>query len=253
VTEDIRYTHTGEIHNLRSPSVIVPDIIRLLRPSSVVDIGCGVGTFLSVFKSHGVNELLGIDGGWVLKEQLYVDEGYFVEADLEKPVELAQRFDLAICVEVAEHLTAKSADTIVDTLCSASDFIVFSAAIPGQGGQNHVNEQPFGYWQEKFAARNYRYFDIFRQLYWNDERVDWWYKQNMFLVANKAKPLSDEIERTKIEGTVLTAVHPELYAVALTELERLRSLVNELNSPSGILKLAGRKIQRTVTGTHRPK
>jgi SAM-dependent methyltransferase len=252
-TGKVKYFHLEEFHNLRAPSVIVPDLLALLRPRSVVDIGCGLGTFLAPFRESGVIDLMGIDGNWVNRHQLYIDEKYFIEADLEKPFDFRRRFDLAICVEVAEHLDPRSADTIVATLCSASDIIVFSAALPGQGGENHLNEQPFDYWQEKFAKRGYQYFDIFRHRYWNDDRIDWWYRQNMFLVANRSVQFGDEIEKTRIKGTVESAIHPELFANVLADRDRLLSLREELSTASGVLKLAGRKLQRAVTGTNRRK
>ena len=239
-----RYQHTEEVHNLRSPQVIVPDLISYLRPRSVVDIGCGLGTFLSVFNSCGVEDIRGVDGGWVDRDQLHIDEKFFEAADLERPLELGRRFDLAICLEVVEHLEPSCADTIIESLCSASNTVVFSAAIPNQGGQNHLNEQPLDYWQEKFAARGFVFFDIFRERYWNDDRIDWWYRQNMMLAAHESAELDEDIVKTKVSGKVRTLVHPELLRGYAERAERLEALQSSLSSPAGILKLAGRKLAR---------
>src|SRR5262249_16044265 len=157
-----------------------------LEPKSVVDVGCGIGTFLNVFLENGVNDVLGIDGAWVDRGQLYIDEKYFVEADLEQPLKPGRKFDLAICLEVAEHLRPESADAFVEWLCSLSDTIVFSAAIPGQGGDNHLNEQPFEYWQNKFAVHDFHFYDVFRNRYWQNDEIDCWYRQNMFLAAHES-------------------------------------------------------------------
>ncbi len=92
-----RYLHTHEVHNLRSPSVLVPELIRLFDPTSVVDVGCGMGTFLAVFLQNGVQDGVGLDGDWVDKTKLYVDEKFFIEADLDAPVNLGRVFDLALC------------------------------------------------------------------------------------------------------------------------------------------------------------
>ena len=108
----------------------------------------------------------------------------FMPYDLENALALDGKFDLAISMEVAEHLREESADTFVGSLCSASDVILFSAAHPGQGGDNHLNEQPMEYWQEKFSARGFRHIEIrpaFKE-YW---KIEWWYRDNMALFVKE--------------------------------------------------------------------
>ena len=141
--KDKNYIHDEQAHNLTDPSIIVPVIVNVLNPKSVVDVGCGIGTFLNVFKQNGVNDILGLDGPWVDKNLLanHISLEDFKEVDLEKGFEIDKKFDLALCLEVLEHIQDHFSSNIVKSLTLASDYIVFSASIPGQMGQNHVNEQ----------------------------------------------------------------------------------------------------------------
>src|SRR5687768_14165313 len=152
-----KYTHSEEVHNLSAPQEIVPQLVKLFNPKSVVDIGCGLGTFLHCFKLEGVKDVLGIDGPWVNKELLkkYLNENEFLERDLEKEILLEKKYDLVLSLEVAEHLAPESADIFIQSLISSGRIIIFSAAIPRQGGQNHVNEQWLPFWEDKFMRYGY--------------------------------------------------------------------------------------------------
>ncbi len=213
----MKYKHKKRSHNLISPRIIVPEIMRLLSPKSVVDIGCGTGTFLNVFKSLGVTDILGIDGAWVNKNLLYenITPGEFLEYDLESKITLNKKYDLVLSLEVAEHLSYKSANLFVKSLVNAGKMIVFSAAIPYQGGQNHINEQWLTYWEEKFAKHNYVIHDILRPIFWDNPDVFFWYKQNMVLLAPK------ELELHFAEQSVpmRNIVHYDAYLAKVKELE----------------------------------
>src|SRR3981081_11169 len=125
----------------RSADAIVPVVIDLVRPRSVVDIGCGTGTWLAAFRRDGVPDVFGIDGDWAPRDRLQLTGGQVAHHDPSQPLDLGRRFDLAICLEVAEHLPAASADALVALLTRHAPVVLFSAAIPGQGGTGHVNEQ----------------------------------------------------------------------------------------------------------------
>lgn len=206
----MKYTHLENKHNLTAPRIIVPLVNNLIKPMSVVDVGCGLGTFLKAFKELGVTNVLGLDGAWVRKELLhkYIAPEEFVETDLEKSIQLNRKFDLAISVEVAEHLSEKRADSFVEDLVKLSDHVLFSAAIPGQGGDHHINEQWITYWKEKFEKRGYRMLDPFRHELWYNQDVCWWYRQNLFLFVS---PNSTLTTPTNNQDQVLHVVHPELY------------------------------------------
>lgn len=129
-------------------------LIDKLHPSSVIDIGCGPGIYLVPFALSGAS-VLGVDACAKGGECLYEIQGAFERFDLRFPYYAPQKFRLAICMEVAEHLHAEYADTLMDTICVASDMVLFTGAVPGQGGTNHYNEQPHSYWIQKFADRGY--------------------------------------------------------------------------------------------------
>jgi hypothetical protein len=174
-----------------------------INPKSVVDFGCGIGTWLSSFKSMGVQEILGLDGSWVDKSNFVEDVlDDFQIADLEFPISLTRKYDLAISLEVAEHLSAESARIFVSSLISASDVVLFSAAIPGQDGQNHINEQPLSYWRDLFQEHGYTMYDNIRGRLWNEKELFFWYKQNMVYFSKNELNLLTVIP--------VDIVHPEL-------------------------------------------
>ena len=124
-----------------SARVLVPLVLDLVDARSVVDVGCGLGTWLSVFREHGIEELLGIDGPHIDTSSLEIAPEHFVAHDLQHPLDLERHFDLVVSLEVAEHLPAACAETFVSSLVGLGPVILFSAAIPAQGGEHHVNEQ----------------------------------------------------------------------------------------------------------------
>jgi SAM-dependent methyltransferase len=169
-------------HGSRSSAdVVVPAIVDLVHPFSVVDVGCGVGSWLAAMTRAGVADVFGLDGDHVPASDLMIPLDRFRAVDLSEPFDIDRRFDLAISMEVAEHLPAASAAVFIRSLTRLAPAILFSAAVPHQGGRNHLNEQWPEYWAELFAASNFRAVDCLRERFWNDSNVRWWYAQNMFL------------------------------------------------------------------------
>ena len=112
------------------------------------------------------------------------------QADLSRPLNLARRFDLVLCLEVAEHLEPASAATIIDTLTAHGDRILFSAAAPGQPGMHHVNCQWPDYWQRLFNARGFACDGAVRWEIWRNGRIEPWYRQNLMMaVGTKPVPV----------------------------------------------------------------
>jgi Methyltransferase domain len=211
-----------------SAAAIVPLVMALLQPESVCDVGCARGGWLAVFKEHGVGRVLGIDGDYVERDQLKIDESEFRAAELEQGLPDVGRFDLAVSLEVAEHLAAESAGRFVDGLVGLAPAVLFSAAVPGQGGRGHVNEQWPEYWRALFARHDYVPIDCIRARVWHKPEVNAWYKQNTLLFASR--PLLDSAGRLREEyersaGLPLALVHPLVFKFAL---ERPWNLFQEL-------------------------
>lgn len=211
--------------NLSSARVVVPHVMSLLSPRSVADIGCGEGIWLKAFLEAGVTSVQGVDGEWVQKERLQFPAKDFMAADIKEPVVLDKKFDLAVCLEVAEHIPDSAANTLVKSLVSAAPVLLFSAAIPLQGGSHHVNEQWPAYWAEKFAAEGYVPVDAVRRHVWDDKCVSFFYAQNIFIFAKKDllsqyPKLQEEIASG--HGNALSLVHPFMY---LYYAERWRTVV----------------------------
>jgi len=194
-----------------SAEAIVPLALELVHPQSVVDVGCGIGTWLAVFKEHGVEDILGIDGDYVDSAMLEIPAERFLAADLSKGFGVNRRFDLAVCLEVAEQLPPECAKTLVDSVTNLAPIVLFSAAIPFQGGTHHVNEQWPDYWAKRFQERNYVVIDCLRKRIWSNPNLDWWYAQNILLFARRdhlerSAALKREWELTDVSQ--LAVVHP---------------------------------------------
>ena len=194
-----RYTHDRGTHNQRAARRVVPVIVERFRPKRVIDVGCGLGTWMRVFAELGC-EARGLEGEVIPAAMLDVPPDWVQVVDLEAGRAGLDKFDLALCLEVAEHLSPEGGDRLIDLLTSAADVVVFGAAVPGQGGDHHVNEQWPEYWRSRFHARGFSFEDELRELFWDDEDVDWWYRQNMFL-ARRGGGTS---------GTARALVHPGL-------------------------------------------
>lgn len=207
----------------RSAKEIVPLVLELIQPKSVVDVGCGLGSWLSVFKDHGI-ECVGIDGDYVNMDQLEISPEEFQPCALDTPLKLDRRFDLVVSLEVAEHLRAESATTFITSLTDLGPVVLFSAAIPLQGGTNHVNEQWPGYWAALFQERGYLAIDCLRRKIWNNENVEPWYAQNILLFVRHDcigfhPSLERELKQTRVSD--LAMVHPRInqYRSQITEVQ----------------------------------
>ncbi|HEY1186257.1 MAG TPA: class I SAM-dependent methyltransferase [Gemmata sp.] len=212
----------------RSAAVIVPLVMDFVKPASVLDVGCGLGTWLAEFARAGVTDYLGMDGDYVLRTDLLIPAERFRPADLATAPHPGRRFDLVTCLEVAEHLPEASAAPFVAMLTGAAPVVLFSAAVPGQGGVNHINEQWPPYWRALFAAHGFVRLDPVRPRVWRDGRVEWWYRQNVYLFVRE-ELLSQRPEfRTEHEiasACPLELVHENIVRGSLGSEPTLRQLV----------------------------
>lgn len=172
--------------SLASARAVVPVLVDLLKPRSVVDVGCGEAWWLSVFKEAGVEKVTGFDGPHINTSRLLIPRERFTPCDLRtlRP-EQAEQHDVATSLEVAEHLPERDAARFIDFLTACAPVVVFSAAMPRQGGMGHVNERWPGYWANLFAQRRYRGTGALRWKFWMDPRIEHWYQQ-LFIYATDA-------------------------------------------------------------------
>lgn len=161
-----------------SAAVVVPILMDLLAPNSVVDVGCGVGCWLEAFGRAGVTDRRGFDFSLPARATALVPEGVVEIRDLTRTITVDRRFDLALCLEVAEHLPIERAAELVRDLTRLADVVVFSAAVPGQGGNGHINEQWPSWWSRLFATEGFVTCDPIRPAVWSNDAVDYWYRQN---------------------------------------------------------------------------
>ncbi|MBU2592693.1 MAG: class I SAM-dependent methyltransferase [Patescibacteria group bacterium] len=209
---DFNYQNQADAR--RSAEYIVPIVMDLVNPKSVVDLGCGAGEFLSRFIKSGAKDILGVEAKWMNLKNLRIPKKNFLYANLEKPLKLKRKFDLVVCLEVAEHLDQKYAKRLIKTITSLGPVVLFSAAIPLQGGVAHLNEQWPKYWAELFSQRGFIIIDTIREKIWNNNKVGVWYRQNTFLYAQRDflkrnKKLEEEFKMTK--PSLLSLVHPGMY------------------------------------------
>jgi len=198
------------VSSLESAKIILPIVLSVLpKINSVADFGCGTGVWLSVLKDLGVNDIMGYDGAWVKEETLKIPIDKFEAVELDKKVSIRKKYDLAISVEVAEHLPEKSARTFVETLVKSSDIVLFSAAIPLQGGTNHINEQWQDYWHNIFNEFGFIGTDYIRKKIWNIQDVEIVYRQNIVLYVKCG--IECEIKNFYNEEIIWNVVHPEFF------------------------------------------
>ena len=184
---DNQFYETADRTAARSADRLIPHVIAELPVRSILDVGCGRGVWLARWRHHGATELLGIDGPYVDPERLAIPASSFRAMDLAKPLSLERSFDLVQSLEVAEHVSEASAEVFVENLARHGTLVLFSAAIPGQGGEHHVNEQPWEYWRRKFAARGYEVFDFLRPRMLHDRDIHPCYRFNCFIYAHRER------------------------------------------------------------------
>lgn len=194
-----------------SAEVVIPIVRRLVEPMSVLDVGCGVGTWVDSWHKAGLADVLGVDGEYVDRSLLQCSPEQFQSHDLKTPLLVGRRFDLVTCLEVAEHLPSGYAATLIESLVRHSDVVMFSAAVPRQGGTHHVNEQWPSYWAALFEKHNYKPYDAIRPEIWYEDDVEWWYRQNIILFASEsaASRLGLQTGRAPLD-----IVHPEFLKIA---------------------------------------
>lgn len=212
--------------------IIMPLIMQWISPKSIVDFGCAEGAWLgeALWKDSSI-DILGIDGDYVNRERLKIPKENFKAVDLRKSILLEHRYDLAISTEVAEHLEKEFEDVFIDNITRAADQVLFSAAIPGQGGTHHVNEQWQSYWVEKFKKRGYYCDYSVRNYFWNEVKISSWRRQNLLFFSKRESAIAPKKE-------LINVVHPEEEIARSRRLEgRIKLLEYHVLHPETTIKL----------------
>ena len=226
---------------LRSARAIVPIVFAQLPVRSVIDIGCGCGAWLRASEECGVTDVAGYDGDHVDRSILLMNSAKFIAVDLHDDFEIPRTFDLAMSLEVAEHLPSEFAESFIRRLVTAAPIVLFSAAIPAQGGTHHVNEQWQDYWRSIFKSFGFYPVDLIRPVIWGHPDVEFWYQQNTILYCSgqalrntvKLQPVPDDVS--------LNIVHRKLYEAQLAKSEiHLRAALRLF--PSLVWNAARRRI-----------
>jgi SAM-dependent methyltransferase len=239
------FKNEGKFSAAAAP-IILEYVKNFLKPVSVIDIGCGVGEWLKAYQNMGVKEILGIDGDYIKLDQIVIPKGNFIAKDISKPIsDIDRRFDLTISLEVAEHIESSKVNIYMDNITKFSDVVLFSAAIPFQGGTHHVNEQWPSYWVELFKQKGFIPVDCLRKIIWNLKDLPIHYRQNiMFFVKEQCIDryhiLSEQVNLGV--SNVLDLVHPEIYLKAgvICIMKRIVFLLSIL--PSAIVSAIRRRL-----------
>ncbi len=232
----------GEQEDLsyNSAKILVPMINEIFHPKSVIDIGCGVGFWLKVWKEEiGITDILGVEGPYVTAEMFKTDSQLLKIADLKLPLQISRRYDMVTTFEVAEHIEEQSADVFINNLVKLSDVVVFSAAIIGQKGTYHVNEQMPEYWAEKFLKHDYIPVDYLRPHIWKNNKIAYWYRQNILFFMKKETAALYPVLQEAVKSTrpdYLLRIHPEKYFAYVDELNKITPITGYIHQKLYLLK-----------------
>lgn len=196
--------HTGSLASARRILSIAREHFEFAR---VCDFGAGLGTWLRAAYELGATQLAGFEGPWALNHPQRFETAAYFAVDLNELIEVTEPFDLAVSVEVAEHLLPQRSESFVRDLCRASDIVLFGAALPRQPGDGHINCRPHAFWIERFRRNGYVCLDAFRPHVWTDPAVEPWYAQNCFLFVAHARRHEFAALR---EATLVDVYHPLL-------------------------------------------
>ncbi|MDF0497957.1 methyltransferase domain-containing protein [Bradyrhizobium yuanmingense] len=214
---DEKFMDYASLSSHYAASEIIPLLLRVLPVASVADIGCAGGSWLSVWRASGVSDVRGVDGDYVNQNALEFPRELFTPADLSRPLDLSRRFDLVQSLEVAEHIDVQFAEQFVHNLAThAEKYLLFSAAVPGQGGEYHVNEQPLDFWRERLTRHGFDAYDFVRPKITSDHRISFWYRYNIVLYVRREHQatLDPMIRATRVpEGVAIADLSPIWFRV----------------------------------------
>jgi SAM-dependent methyltransferase len=190
---DKRYNAFLDVAASQSTEPMAATIKRIFNPTSVIDVGCGTGVLLARLRQIGL-EVKGLeysDAGIARCRERGVEVEKF---DLESEEAIQGSWDVTVSFEVAEHLPESMAENYVRVISQFSPVVIMSAATAGQGGKDHVNEQPHEYWIKKMLWRGFDYDGQTShqvRVEWAEKRVAPWYVNNTMIFRRKMAPVVD--------------------------------------------------------------
>ena len=209
----INYDHSANRHTVEGASRALAKILGDYDIQSIIDFGCGEGMWLKSAYDLGIYDITGVDGFAVASSRLLFPKEKFILCDFNEEIDLGRKYDVALCLEVGEHLSAESAHCLVQSLSRHADLIIFSAACPEQIGQHHVNCQWPSYWQYHFNRCGYICEDSIREKIWEDDKIEWWYRQNLFVARRDPK-------RAGSESRIRALIHPDHFLTKISMAEQ---------------------------------
>lgn len=128
------------------------------KPTSVIDFGCGIGSYLESAYSNGIGDLKGYDIGKRYAEPFIPEHllPFIHERDCTEPIFLDMRYDLVISFETIEHIDPKGTNGFLNNLVWALNVngrLLFTGAPPEQDGCGHINCHTREYWLNEFSKR----------------------------------------------------------------------------------------------------
>jgi hypothetical protein len=214
---DKKFYTAEDLGRFSSASAVLTQFFKYYQPKSVVDFGCGLGHWLHVCEQLGAESIRGYDGHYVDTEALKIPQSAFTRHDFETQLVTDKHYDLAISIEVGEHLPEEKAAVFVKSITDAADVIVFSAAAPYQGGVNHFNERPPSYWAGLFKDCGYVCFDFLRTELWDHADVNCVHAQNILVFAAEDAKGIFESEGFAVEQVPQLKYHPEFVKIKLEQ------------------------------------
>ncbi len=226
----IDYNHKKNTHILASSKKAFQSIFSEI-PQSLLDVGCGTGTWMRAASDVGVADVFGVDGVEVPESDLHVSPRLIKTLDLTLPWDLSKTYDVILCLEVAEHIEEGFSETLIKSLVKHADIIYFSAACPGQTGQHHVNCQWPEYWQKIFNKFGYVCEDSIRWKIWDDSSIEPWYRQNLFIAKKNEHDAGNEIR-------IKSVIHPEIFEICMRQ---ANNATNYFRNPFNSLKASAKE------------